>query len=142
MSDPVAPLLEFVASVQIPLDTPPIGSGQSARGRRQLVPFSTGIVTGPKLRGRVLPGGADVQLIRADGVAEIDAKYLIETEGGARVFVHNVGIARPGPEGLYFRTSPIFETESPELQWLMQSVFVGTGATLPRGVELRWFRVG
>jgi len=142
MSDPAAPGLEFVAAVQIPLDAPPLAAGRSARGRRQLIPFSSGTVAGPRLSGRVLPGGADVQLIRADGVAEIDAKYLIETERGERVFVHNVGIARSTPDGLYFRTAPTFETESPELQWLMQSVFVGTGATIPRGVELRWFRVG
>jgi hypothetical protein len=142
MEEPVPPALEFVASVRIPLETPPIGSGKSARGRRQLIAFSSGAVTGPGLSGRVLPGGADIQLVRADGVVEIDAKYLIETGGGERVFVHNVGIARPTPEGLYFRTVPTFETESPELQWLMQSVFVGTGATIPRGVELRWFRVG
>lgn len=142
MSDPIAPVLQFVAAVRIPLESPPVGSGRSARGLRQLIPFSSGEVTGPRLAGRVLPGGADIQLIRPDGVAEIDARYLIETERGERVFVHNVGIARPTSEGLYFRTAPTFETESPDLQWLMQSVFVGTGATIPRGVELRWFRVG
>lgn len=141
MDEPVPPALEFVAQVRIPLDSPPLGSGQSARGRRQLIAFSSGTVTGPRLSGRVLPGGADIQLVRADGVVEIDAKYLIETERAERVFVHNVGIARPTPDGLYFRTVPTFETESSELQWLMQSTFLGTGATIPRGVELRWFIV-
>jgi len=141
MNDPVPPGLEFVATVAIPLLEKPLGSGKSVRGTRQLIPFSSGTVTGPALSGRVLPGGADVQLIRADGVAEIDAKYLIETDRGARVFVRNCGIARGGPGGLYFRTSPTFETDAPDLQWLMQHVFVGTGAVSASGVELRWFKV-
>ena len=57
------------------------------------------------------------------------------------MFVRNAGIARAGPGGLYFRTSPTFETDAPDLQWLMQHVFVGTGAVSGGGVELRWYRV-
>jgi hypothetical protein len=130
-----SPRLGDVAAVRI-LEVPPLGSGRSAR-LSPADPFASGTV--PARASAEGPGGP-MQLIRADG-AEIDA-VLIETERGERVFVHNVGIARPTAEGLYFRTAPSFETESPELQWLMQSVFVGTGATIPRGVELRWFRVG
>ncbi len=141
MSDPAAPGLEYVATVSIPLTSPPLGSGRSARGTRQLIPFERGTVTGPRLAGRVLPGGADVQLLRGDRVAEIDARYLIETERGERIFVRNAGIARSGADGLYFRTAPVFETEAADLQWLMQHVFVGTGAVVPSGVELRWYKV-
>ena len=141
MSEPAAPTLEYVATVQIPLESPALTSGRSPVGRRNLIAFSSGTVSGPKLSGRVLPGGADVQLVREDGIIEIDAKYLIETDAGDKVFVHNRGLVRVRPEGLYFRTTPTFETESLQLQWLMQSAFVGTGAPLPRGVELRWFRV-
>jgi hypothetical protein len=141
MNHPAPPDLEFVAAVSIPALEKPLGSGRSARGTPQLIAFSGGTVTGPALAGCVLPGGADVQLIRGDGVAEIDAKYLIETERGARVFVHNCGIARGAPGGLYFRSSPTFETDAPDLQWLMQHVFVGTGAVSGSGIELRWFKV-
>jgi Protein of unknown function (DUF3237) len=141
MSDPSPPSLEFVAAVAIPVLEKPVGSGVSARGNRQLIAFPGGTVTGPGLSGRILPGGADVQLIRRDGVAEIDARYVIETERGARVFVRNAGIARAGADGLYFRTSPSFETDAPDLQWLMQHVFVGTGAVAGGGVELRWYKV-
>ena len=140
-ADPAAPGLEFVATVVIPALERPVGSGKSARGTRQLIAFPGGTVSGPALAGRVLPGGADSQLIRADGVAEIDARYVVETDSGARVFVHNTGLARGGPAGLYFRTSPTFETDSPELQWLMQHVFVGTGAVAGKGVELHWWKV-
>jgi len=127
-SDPRPPGLEFVAAVSIPLPHKPLGSGQSPRGTRQLIPFDGGTVRGPGLSGRVLPGGADVQLLRSDGVMEIDAKCLIETETGAG--------------GLYFGSSPSFETAAPELQWLMQHVFVGT-ASVAAGptIELRWFKV-
>ncbi|MFC0295935.1 DUF3237 family protein [Geobacillus jurassicus] len=34
------------------------------------------------MRGKVLPGGADYQLIRKDGVAELLAHYVIETDDG------------------------------------------------------------
>ena len=44
-----------------------------------------GTVRGPKLNGRILPGGADWQIVRSDGAADIQARYTIESDA-ARAF--------------------------------------------------------
>ena len=82
----------------------------------------------------MLPGGADWQLVRADGVLEIDARYTLRTDDGHAISVYNRGIvashpddADPARSTLYVRTTPSFEApnESP-YAWLNRSIFVGT----------------
>ena len=50
------------------------------------------------MRGTVLPGGADWQLIRHDGVAELDARYTLQTDDGAAIHVHNRALRHGPPE--------------------------------------------
>jgi len=114
-----------------------------------------GEVRGPRLNGRVLPGGADCQVIRTDGVLELRAQYVIETPELSRILIDNSGVRR-GPEEamerlrrgevvdpslIYFRTSPRFETGDPNYQWLTRSLFIATGARRPDRVELAFFEV-
>jgi len=137
---PAAPPLEFVARVIAEIAAP-VGSGRSARGVRQMIPITGGSVRGPRLSGRVLPGGADFQIIREDGVVELVARYFIETDGGERVYVRNAGIAHAAEGALYFRTAPRFETSCESLRWLMTSVFVAIAAPRSGSVVLDFFRV-
>ena len=65
-------------------------------GRRRIIAITGGRFVGERLSGRVLPGGADWQVIRADGVAELDARYTLETAEGALIYVRNRGF-RHGP---------------------------------------------
>lgn len=139
-SAPDAPRLEFVARVCAEIAAP-VSSGRSARGRRQMIPITGGSVRGPRLSGRVLPGGADFQLIREDGVVELVARYFIETDEGERVYVRNAGIAHAAGGALYFRTAPRFETSCESLRWLMTSVFVASAVPRQGAVELDFFRV-
>ncbi|MFL5040199.1 MAG: DUF3237 domain-containing protein, partial [Xanthobacteraceae bacterium] len=98
--------------------------GQTPRGERRIINILGGRVDGAKLNGQILAGGADWQIIRDDGVTELEARYTIETVGGARILVVSEGL-RHGPAevmaqlargepvdpGLYyFRTSKRFET--------------------------------
>ena len=55
-------------------------------------------VRGPKLNGRILPGGADWQIIRNDGAADIQARYTIETDGGGLILVDSEGLRHGPPE--------------------------------------------
>jgi hypothetical protein len=59
-----------------------------------------GSFAGERLSGRVLPGGADWQVIRADGVADLDARYALETTDGALIYVRNRGYRHGPPEVL------------------------------------------
>jgi hypothetical protein len=146
---------EFVFEVDAAVD-PPIELGALPGGAmRRIIPVGEGTVRGSEINGRVLPGGADWQLIRPDGVADIEARYTIETDRGELISVTNPGYrhAPPDimrkliageavpPDSYYFRTAPRFETAAPRLAWLMRTVFVAVGIREPSRVRIRFFRV-
>lgn len=129
--------------------------GETPRGRRRIIDITGGNFSGPRLYGKVLPGGADWQLIRSDGVAFLDARYTLETADGALIYVENRGY-RHGPRDIierlargedvdpalyYMRTTPWFETSDPRYAWLNRIVCVGTGARRAEAVELEIFEV-
>jgi hypothetical protein len=133
----------------------PIEIGRISGNLRRVIPIAGGDVLGPRLRGTVLAGGADYQLMRADGVTDLHARYVIETEDAHLIYVENSGV-RYGPPDLmeklrrgepvdpaliYFRTTPRFETAAPGYEWLMRNLFVCSGARFPDRVEMRFFQV-
>lgn len=133
----------------------PIEIGRIAGNLRRVIPIAGGEVLGPRICGKVLPGGADFQLIRADGVTDLQARYVIEVEEQQLIYVENSGV-RYGPPALmeklrrgevvdpgliYFRTTPRFETAAPGYEWLMRNLFICSGARYPDRVEMRFFQV-
>jgi hypothetical protein len=144
---------EFLCKVEVSLE-PARELGDTPLGRRRIIGITGGSFSG-RLAGRVLPGGADWQLIRADGSAFLDARYTLETADGALIYVQNKGY-RHGPKDVierlargedvdasryYMRTTPWFETSAPAYAWLNRAVCVGTGARRPQAVELEIFEV-
>jgi hypothetical protein len=129
--------------------------GDTPAGRRRIIPITGGRFCGPRLAGRVLPGGADWQVVRADGVADLEARYTLETGDGALIFVRNHGYRHGPPEVLarlargeevdptsyYMRTTPWFETAAPRYAWLNRVVCVATGARRASAVELAVFEI-
>ena len=123
--------------------------GDAPLGRRRIIPISGGRFRGARLSGRVLPGGADWQIVRADGVSQLEARYTLETDDGALISVHNVGLRHGPPEVLkrlaageavdpaqyYMRTTPAFETGDERYRWLNRLVCVATGARRKDAVE-------
>ncbi len=152
MPTPAAPPLEFVAHLAIDVGAP-IDLGGLPDGHRRMVPILGGTVTGPRLRGRVLPAGADHQHLRSERVTELDARYVVETDDGARIAVHNVGL-RVGsaadvaallrdepvdPDRIWFRSQPRLSTAHPDHAWINEMLFVATGQRSPTTVELDVF---
>ena len=156
------PELAFVADLTVdvaPAIEAGMVSGLNSRGRRRIIPITGGSLTGPQLQGRVLPGGADFQLVVSDTCADLDARYLIALDGpayaGQHIFVQNRALRRGSaddiarlvrgeavdPQAIYFRCVPTFEVSDVRLRWLTESVFVGTGARHPDRVEIRVFRL-
>jgi hypothetical protein len=149
-----APELVFVLEAAVTVGAP-VEIGATPRGVRRIVPILGGTFEGPGLRGRVLPGGADWQVIHADGFSELDTRYVLETNDGALVSVQNRGVRHAPPDVMrrllageavdpslvYFRTTPTFETASPALQWLVRATFVGTGERQPAEVRIRFWKV-
>jgi len=125
------------------------------KGGRRIVPITGGEVFGPRLRGKVIPGGADWQIVRTDGVAELEARYTLETADGALIYVRNHAL-RHGPaaamaalaagrsvdpSSYYFRGATFFETSAARYAWLTKHIIVCTGEREPAGVKLRFYQV-
>lgn len=151
---PVPPRLVLALEARVQLGAP-IEVGQVPRGRRRIIPIIGGTFEGSGLKGTVVNNGADWQIVRADGFAELDTRYLLRTDAGQLIYVQNAGIRHAAPDVMqkllagelvdpalvYFRTVPTFETSAPDLQWLTRSIFVGTGERYPTEVVMRFWRL-
>lgn len=151
---PAPPKLIFAFEARVQVG-PPLVVGQMPAGTRRIVQILGGTFEGPAVKGRVLAGGADWQVIHADGFSALDTRYTLETDKGQVVYVQNAGIRHAAPEIMqkllagqqvdpalvYFRTVPTFETAAPDLQWLVRSIFVGVGQRNPNDVVIRFFRL-
>ncbi|MGE0875716.1 MAG: DUF3237 domain-containing protein [Burkholderiales bacterium] len=129
--------------------------GDTPAGHRRIIDITGGTFSGSRLSGRVLPGGADWQVIRADRVAFLEARYTLETTDGALIYVRNIGYRHAPPDVLerlmrgedvdpalyYMRTTPLFETSAARYAWLNRIICVGSGARRPAGVELDFYEV-
>jgi hypothetical protein len=131
-----------------------VDAGTTPYGGRRTIEILGGRVDG-KLTGRILSGGADWQIIRADGVADIQARYVIEADSGARVLVTSNGLRHGPPEVLatiargepvdpsqyYFRTVMRFEASDARLDWLNRIIGLARGARERLAVKLDVYEV-
>lgn len=129
--------------------------GTAPGGRRRIIPIIGGTVEGERLKGRVLDVGADWQTVFADGTAELDTRYAMETHDGAVIEIVNYGYRHGPPEvlaalargedvdpSLYsMRTQPRFETGDKRYFWLNRVIAVGTGAREASAVRVSIFEV-
>jgi hypothetical protein len=102
-----------------------------------------------------MPGGADWQIIRADGVTDIEARYTVESSDGGLIVVNSAGLRHGPPDVIeklgrgepvdpslyYFRTVMRFETAQPSLRWLNTILALARGERRARSVRLQVFEV-
>jgi hypothetical protein len=141
---PMTPIsLQPLFTIKAEVSAPPQLVGAVPQGyTRRVMCVSGGRFEGERLRGRVLPGGADVVVERADGGLHLDVRLVLETEAGELVYMTYQGRRNgPTPEIMrriverepiehgadYFRVLVQFETAAPALRWLNDKVAVGTG---------------
>jgi hypothetical protein len=110
-------------------------------GTRATAQIGGGHFEGPRLRGKVLPGGGDWTLLRSDGVLELDLRITLETDDGALIHLASFGLRHGPPEVIaalgrgetvdpgsyYFRTTPRFETGAPKYAFLNRLLAVASG---------------
>jgi Protein of unknown function (DUF3237) len=102
--------------------------GAGPYGARVTYPITGGSFEGARLRGKVLPGGADWTVKRSDGVIDLDLRITMQTDDGALIYMTFEGIRDDGASGApYFRTLPRFETAEPKYSFLNRLLAVGTG---------------
>ena len=131
----------------------PIGATPSGDRRVGLV--AGGTFEGARLRGTVMPGGADWLMVRADGATTLDVRIVLQTDDGAAIGTTYRGM-RHGPAAVmervnkgepvdpseyYFRTAVAFETAAPKYDWLNRLVAIGTGHRPPEGPVYEIFEV-
>lgn len=147
-------MLEPLMKLQVEVE-PVISAGPTPAGEVRVIPFKAGSFEGPDLRGKLLPGGTDWQQVRSDGVLEIRAHYMLETDQGERIEVVSRGIRDARPEVLdrmargepvaateyYFRTHIRLSTAAPRLERLNRMLVVSFGERLKSAVLLQLYAV-
>lgn len=131
-----------------------VSLGPLAVGERRVAGIDGGALEGPQLRGELL-SGSDTQLLRADGVLEIDAAYVVRLEHGELLRIVNQGyrhgpaevMARlasgvaVAPDEYFFRTVMRFETSAPALAWLNGAIAVAQAERQGGSVVLHAWQV-
>jgi hypothetical protein len=150
----VKPNLELVFEVRGELE-PAIVVGQTPEGLKRVVPIVGGTFSGPRVKGTLVPGGADWQYVRGDGVTVVEARYLLRTDDDVLIEVHNRGI-RHGPEEAmrrlaagehvdpseyYFRATPTLTAPAGKYEWLNRSLFLCSGARYATAITLWMYQV-
>lgn len=141
---------------KIVLDVPTIRDlGKTPFGMRRIAQIAGGTFEGPKLAGKVLPGGGDWLLLRADNVLQLDVRLTMQTNDEQLIYMTYKGF-RHGPKDVidrlnrgesvdpslyYFRATPYFETSSDKYAWLNGVCTIATGQRSASGPTYHVFQV-
>ncbi len=144
--NPPVPKLELLYRAAIAVDKPQLfGPTPQAAGERCIINITggefDGEYSGARLSGKILPGGADWQIIRTDAVAQLEARFTMQTDDGALLYVRNFGFRHGAPDIIarlfsgevvdpaqyYFRMTPIIETGDARYAWLNSLILLGSG---------------
>jgi Protein of unknown function (DUF3237) len=129
--------------------------GETPVGLKRVVPILGGTFGGPEMRGTIVPGGADWQYVRADGVTVVEARYLLRTDDDVLIEVHNRGIRHGPAESMkrlaagesvdpseyYFRATPVLTAPAGKYDWLNRNLFICTGARYATAITLWIYRI-
>lgn len=143
-------LLEYTATLKDGVDV-----GRGPYGTRTIYDVTGGTFEGPRLRGKLLPSGADWILVDDEGIGHLDVRATFETDDGALIFLQYTGILvfnekltaaiASGNEtqfgDTYFVSQPRFETGDKRYSWLNGIVAVAEGRSLPNAVAYRVYQV-
>jgi len=106
-----------------------INVGESKYGVRRVIPITGGTFTGPKIKGEVLSGGEDCQLVRPDGDTELNARYLLKTDDGFVIQVVNKALIHIDAKSNTFYCKSVLDLEAPKnspYEYLNHAIFIGT----------------
>jgi len=124
------PQLEFAMQLKVTIDEP-YSCGETQHGQRVVIPITGGTFEGSRIKGIILSGGADYQLVNKDlNRTELEAIYCIKTDDGVCIHVRNHGIIYNGKDAedkptFYFKCAPQFEAPvDSKYAWLNNALFV------------------
>jgi hypothetical protein len=147
--------LKLAFRLDVELD-PPIEIQETPMGYRRVIPITGGRFTG-RIQGEILPGGADWNIVRHDGIVHLWARYTLKTDDGVYISILNEGFQRGPADTMerilagkpietsqwYSRTTPRFEVSGEKYRWLNETIFVGNllPPTRPDGVSIEVYEV-
>ena len=151
------PALEHAFTISIDLGRPYWVRPPVRGDMRAAIHAASGRVEGPRLNGRVIPmSGGDFPLVRPDGVIDFDARYLLEADDGAIIYLENRGYRwarspeiaermkrnEPVEHGDYYmRVTPRFDVPEGPHAWMARHVFVGVAEKIPKANRIHYFVV-
>ncbi|MGN6496417.1 MAG: DUF3237 domain-containing protein [Tsuneonella sp.] len=136
--------------------------GASPWGERRIGYVTGGDFHGERLRGEVLPGGGNWSVagrIAAGAIGSFDARAIWRTDDGALVYVTYTGrtlvpdevraafsdpdpvVRDVDPAEYYIRVAMVFETASPQYDWLNGVLAIGRGRRTEQGARHELFLV-
>jgi hypothetical protein len=145
---------EFLMRLQAEFDDPQ-NVGETPLGTRRILVLKGGSFAGPRLEGRLLPGGGDWVLVRADGVAQLDIRFTLRAHGGELICMSSSGLLdiepqlrrrilegeEVDPSAYYFRTALSFETGAESYRWLNRLIAAGVGRRTAAGMVTEVFAI-
>jgi len=153
---PFLPKLEHAFTISIELIGLQWVKPSSQGATRAAVYAASGKVEGPRLNGKVIPmSGGDFPLVRPNGVIDFDARYLLEADDGAVIYMQNRGYRWGSEEAMtrmsrnepvaadeyYMRVCPKFDAPEGPHEWLSRHVFVGVAEKIPGANRIHYFVV-
>ncbi len=149
MTSPAKPGLSPAFTIEAEIDAPR-SAGPGPQGERLHIPITGGRVHGPRLNGRILPGGSDWPVVGPDGNSRVEAHYTIEADDGTLIYVVNKAIRvssaavtarlRAGqpvsPEEYYMRGAPVFDAPNGPHRWLSEHLFICSIAPMGRLISI------
>ena len=144
---------EFLFTIALEIQVSSLGD--TPYGSRRIFHFDAGSFEGPKLKGRVLPGGGGSSLIRRDDVLEVDVRLILETDDKHQIYMAWKGLRHAPKEVMdrllrreivdqgeyYFRTTPYFETSSEKYGWMNRICAIASGSVSPNARTFEVFQV-
>jgi hypothetical protein len=99
--------------------------------------------------------GGDFPLVRPNGVIDFDARYMLEADDGAIIYMQNRGYRWGSEEAMgkmsrnepvrpdeyYMRVSPKFDVPEGPHEWMSRHVFVGVAEKTPGANRIHYFVV-
>lgn len=139
--------------LQANVDIPQVVDGPL--GKRWFIPVTGGTFKGDRLSGVLQTGGSDFQLIRQDGVAELDVRVTLKTDDGITIQLKGHGLRHTTPEVLrrimsgedvdaseyYFREAVFFEAPAGRYEWLNRIIAIAKGGRMKSEVFLDAYEV-
>lgn len=133
----------------------PVPVGIGSKGNRIVADISGGTFDGDRLKGEVLPSGADWVVIDSDNVGRLDVRATLRTDDDVNIYVEYNGIIHFNEAtydslagrkeanfgDTYFVTQPRFETGVERYKWLNQIMVIAEGRALHDAVEYQMFEV-